>query len=362
MAVEVLKTHFAGRKALHHRSDGELIPVALEIEGRPHLVTRLANDGSAVADFDGHVERGQIIQTTLLVGCDGFDVSVPALWEVVDHVPERHELSLKLAPVNEATHLATINTLIDAIVDGELITARDTLEIAKVSEADRIRTQEREEAKPASPVRQAVKRRAGSIAFLLIAALLLAFITANLAGRAFVVEADGTIVNSRSVIPVMPEDAELVAFTAQPGARVRANDPVAIVKSKGGQMLTVASPCDCVVGGHLASSRAFLRKGEAVAQLVPADGANRALLSVKLDELRRIKVGDEATLRFYDSDAKVVGTVERVSPPKVLGNAPARPRSLNGTVEVRFASKLPAWRVGEPVAARVLLSRLNPFA
>ena len=365
MALGSAQSRFAGHSTLLDLTSADPVPVVLEIDGRLHLVTRISEHGVATIDFDGEAKPGQIIQVAFHLGCDGFDISVPALWEVTAHDPDRHRLELRLAPVNEASHLATMNTFLAAIAAGEVITSAQALEIARAGMA----------ASPAGdtagqgPSRgQAIKRRAGAISFVLLAALLIGFVGANLVGRAFVVEADGSISNPGSVTSVMPADAEVVEVLAAVGSRVGPGAPVAIVRTKEGQLLTATSPCECAVAGQLAETRAFLRKGDPLVQLVPVAGANMALLSVRLTELRRIRVGDSVMLSFFDGDAKVAGTVEIGQPakgyrqrPRASGELQRHRQGPDPGKAAGMARRRAGNRPHRPVAAQpVRLMRSNP--
>jgi len=133
MAVEVLKSHLAPGQAAP-RLDGGL-PLALVIAGEAHRVRRLSDDGAVIVEFDGQAEPGQMLPSTLLVGLEGFDLSVPAMWEVIAHLPDRERLWLRLAPVNEASHQATITTVLEALRSGEVLGAADLVAMAQAEEA-----------------------------------------------------------------------------------------------------------------------------------------------------------------------------------------------------------------------------------
>lgn len=359
MTVEVLKPAFPREAVSQQARGGEQLPIRMIIGGRSYVVSNLTEDDAALVEFDGEVEPGQIILTTLIVSLDGFDISMPALWEVMSRVAERAKLELLLASSNPPSQIARINAVIDAILNGNLVSSTDVLEIAAKKEVgEPIADLDHAVAQRGH---HAIRRRIGAVFFFLLAAGLLTFIGANISTRMTIIQADGTIVNPQAVLSRAPAQAELVSFSVPVGSRVQPGNPIAILKTTTG-LLTVTSPCDCVLAGEFATSRAMLRQGDPLAQLVPIDGANKALISVPKESLRRIRVGDTLTATFYDTDAKVTGTVERVSPPKVLPGSVGQSAGSDGTVEVRFTQKLPAWRVGEPVTARIRLSRLNPFA
>lgn len=361
MSVEVLKPAFPRDAALHqpHR---DRPPLRLLIGERAHVVSDIAGDGSVVVEFDGEAEPSQVVPSTLVVALEGYEVAMPALWEVASHEADRAKLWLRLADANPPSHRERITAVFRAILSGGLTSSTGILELD-----DRLQVIDEPEETAEEPSltrrtrrRAALRRRSGAVLFLLLAAGLLAFVGYNVVDRALTVQADGTVINPAAVLANAPVAGELVSYPAAVGARVKPGDTLALVKTAAG-LANVASPCDCVVGGQLAAIRTTLRASDPLVQLVPSGGANKAVVSVPLDSLRRIRVGDRVTARFYDTNAKAAGTVERVSPPKVIAGSPAQSAAPNGTVEVRFARNLPAWRVGEPVIARIVLSGIDPF-
>lgn len=357
MTVEVLKPDFR-RHAAASSLQRQEVSVRIEIDGRTFLVTDLSIDGHATVEFDGQAEAGQTLAATVLFPLQECQFAVPVACEVISYIPEKSHLRLKLRQDDDPSQRELLGAVFRAVAVGDGISASDVLMAAQHREQGQ-RAVELERKNSAS---EAVRRRIGAIAFVVLAVFLAVFIASNLATRAYVVQADGVVVNPQSRIERMPLAAELVSYAAPIGARVPPKSTIAILRTKTGEILTVNSDCNCVIGGQLATTPLFLNKGDPIAQLVPVDGTNHAVLSVRLEDMRRVRVGDKVTVNFYDSANRVSGTVERVSAPKLLNGAPADPSAMNGRIEVRFASKLPAWRVGEPVSARIVLSQFNPLA
>lgn len=363
MTVEVLKPPIARETAMQDRHAPKAVPIRIEIEGRSYVVSKLSDDDTAVVEFSGPAKPAQLIKSTMIVALDGFTMAMPATWSVTSFDEKQSKLELKLASTNAPEQQATINTVIRAIAAGNVLTSTEAVELAtkrnQAGQIDRLNDSNTGHIAPRSRARQ---RRLGAVMFILLGVALLAFIVANVIDRMFVVKSDGMIVNPQSVLVRTPDTAELVSYVVAVGTRVSPDTPVAFLKTRTGQIRTVLSGCDCVIGSELVPSRAVVRKGQPIMQLVPAIGANKAVLSIPLDDLRKIRVGDKVSASFYDSGARIVGTVDRVSPPKIISGSAGRSSRMVGSVEVHFARKLPAWRVGDPVTARITLSRFNPFA
>lgn len=362
MTVQMLNPPIARKANVRTGETPDPLPVQLEIDGHAYRVTSLTGDGLATVEFDGSAEQSQIIEGTIDVAVDGFNLSVATLWEVISHDPSGSQLKLLLAPVNPPESRAMALAVIRSITNTPH-GAADAHGLANDW------THVPPESSPSEPfdedespsLADTIRRRAGAIIFALLALVLLVFIAASLASRALIVQANGTIVNAQAVLVGMPEAGEVVAYLVPVGSRVTPGTPIAQIKSLTGTTATIASSCDCVVASQLAGTRALLRAGDPILQTIPVDGASKALLAIPLEDLRRIRIGDDVTATFYDSRANLTGKVEHVSPPKIVDGTVARPTRLNGTVEVRFDDKVPAWRVGEPILARVRLTDLNPF-
>ena len=366
MTVQMLNPPMARKAELRtgQANDApDALPVQLEIEGRSYRVTSLTGDGLAIVEYDGSAEQSQIIEGSLDVTLQGFSLSVATLWEVISHSPATAELKLLLAPANSPESREMVRAVIRTIstetsLDSE--TARGLADDgAQAPREDG--AWEPYEADEAPREAGFFRRRAGAIVFTLLALALLAFVAASFASRALIVQATGTIINAQAVLVGMPEAGEVVAYLVPVGSRVVPGTPIATIKSLTGKVATIPSSCDCVVASQLAGTRSLLRAGDPILQTIPVDGANKALIAVPLEDLRRIRIGDPVTATFYDSRVTLAGKVEHVSPPKIIDGTVARPTRLNGTVEVRFTDKVPAWRVGEPILARVRLTDLNPF-
>ena len=363
MTVQMLNPPMAREADLRTGRTLDPLPIQLEIDGRSYRVTSLSGDGLATVEFDGSAEQSQIIEGTIDVAHEGFNLSVATLWEVISHSPASSELKLLLAPVNPPESREMVQAVIRSITAATSLHSVDARGLAgEWSDVPPDGSESEPFDESEMPHRAGfIRRRAGAIIFALLALALLAFIAASLASRALIVQANGTIINAQAVLVGMPEAGEVVAYLVPVGSRVVPNTPIAQIKSLNGTIATIASSCDCVVASQLAGTRSLLRAGDPILQTIPVDGANKALIAVPLEDLRRIRIGDEVTATFYDSRTKLTGKVEHVSPPKIVDGTVARPTRLNGTVEVRFADKVPAWRVGEPILARVRLTDLNPF-
>lgn len=363
MTVQMLNPPMAREADVRTGRTLDPLPVQLEIDGQSYRVTSLTEDGLATAEFDGVAEQSQIIEATIEVAIDGFNLSVATLWEVISHDPSIPEITLLLAPVNPPQSRAMALAVIRSITAETPLETADghglAHEWARMPPASSPAEAVDEDETPG--LAAAIRRRAGAIMFALLALALLVFIAASLASRALIVQANGTIINAQAVLVGMPEAGEVVTYLVPVGSRVTPGTPIAQIKSLTGTIATIASSCDCVVASQLSGTRSLLRAGDPILQTIPVDGANKALIAVPLEDLRRIRIGDEVTATFYDSRTKLTGKVEHVSPPKIIDGTVARPTRLNGTVEVRFADKVPAWRVGEPILARVRLTDLNPF-
>lgn len=362
MTAEILKPVFSRESAQAGEAGTDGLPMWMELASTPYAVIEISEDGFAVLAYDGEAEPGQVVQTTLVVSLDGLRLSLPALWEVTAHFADRTRLSLLLSAANTPASLDRMRSVIRAVLAGDLAGSTHVLEIVGRKSHDGGPAHSpaggRNPAK--TKMKQALRRRTGAVLFSLLALVLIAFIGWNVISRTLMVTADGTIVNAQAVLARAPENSELVSFSVPVGSRVAPGAPVAVVKTPAG-LSTVTSPCDCVVGWEL-PGRTMVQQNDPLAQLVPVNGVNKAVISVPKKALRRIRVGDRVIASFYDSGASVSGTVERVSPPKVVTAVGPVNNGQNGTVEVRISQRLPAWRVGEPVMARILLSRLNPFA
>ena len=355
MAVELLQSSFVRRETVQ-RDEGAR-SLRLVIDDRSHGITRPERDGAIIVDYDGEAEPGQVLAASLVVALDGFDVTVPTLWEVIACLRERRELTLRLAPVNEASHHATIVTVLEALRSGEVLGVDDFLGFARMDEPPAAYG-----APPPEPAHGLLRQRFSAILFTLLALVLLAFIGLNLAAKAFYVHADGAISSPPQFMVQTPEEAELVAVSVRSGTRVSPGTPIATIKTVTGQQVQLRSRCDCIVTGQLANMPVLLRRGQTIARLVPAAGVNEAVLTISLADMRRVKMGDQVTVRFYDSDEHLRGTVSKVSPPKLITGADAQPDRYAGTVTIRFDRNVPPERVGQAVTAKVRLSHLNPFA
>lgn len=363
MTVQMLNPPMA--RGANVRSGGapDPLPIRLEIDGQSYRVTSLTDDGLATIEFAGKAEQSQIIDATIDVAHEGFNLSVATLWEVISYIPATSQLRLLLAPVNPPESRAMVQAVIRSITAGSLVNSAEAQGLANdwADSPPQSNPAEPGEAEEVAPRTGVIRRRAGAIVFTLLALMLLAFIAASFASRALIVQANGTIVNAQAVLVGMPEAGEVVTYLVPVGSRAAPNTPIAQIKSLNGQIATIASSCDCVVASQLAGTRTLLRAGDPILQTIPVDGANKALLAVPLEDLRRIRIGDDVTAAFYDSGTSLAGKVEHVSPPKIVDSTVAQPTRLNGTIVVRFADKVPAWRVGEPILARVRLTDLNPF-
>jgi alginate biosynthesis protein Alg44 len=359
MTVEILKPKVAHKQVSLRKDASVHVPAMMEIDGLWYPVNELSAEGTALVTFDGQAEPGQLLPATIAFPLDGFDFSMAVTCEVKFHAPESCTLGLQFVQLAKS-HQDLLRALFGSIAAGESVGAGDILTIVRQGKPkEKQNIPPLPKGKIGSRRREAFRRRIGAILFIILGISLLVFIVANIWARTFVVQADG-MVGGRATVAQMPQAGELLTYAAATGTRVVPGSPIAMLRTKSGKLVRIASECDCVLGGQLAAPQTVLQTGDPIAYLVPVGGTNAAVLSVDLDDMRRIRVGDRVIAELYDSPARLVGTVERVVPPKIAGLASET--ESRGRIEVQFAQMLPPSRVGEPITARIRLSKSNPLS
>lgn len=360
-----LKPQITHKRATQRQHPRFGLPAKVDIDGNSYTVSNLSVGGVGVADLRDEVKPGDLVDVTIRFPFEGFEFSMVVKCEVRFQLPDRSVTGMQFVNISQR-NLSLLHFVFDAYLAGEIVDAGDLLAIVQHENFTDARDFPKESFEETRLTRmtQFARRRIGAILFFAAAAALAAFIIGNLLTRAFVVRAEGKVVSLSTLTARAPQQGSLLANVVPLGARVAANSIIATLETNDGKTFGVKSTCDCLVAEQLAEGGEFLKRGAPVALLVPALATSEANLTVPLEDLRRIVVGDRVTARFYDGGQSVSGTVERITPPHlgaIFNAARTNFPASTGAVAVRLQTTLPAQRVGEPISARIRLSKLDPF-
>jgi mannuronan synthase len=295
------------------------IPLRCELGGTTFEVNDWSIGGLSLKDppADLRIGHKEALKLSFPFSDYAIGISVDAEPRYIDGANKRAGLKF----VNVTRRQADVlRFMIDAYLSGEVVEAKDLIEVsARRNEA---RARAVPEAEAPATVRGRVSRGMGRAVRFGAAGLgglvLLGFIGTGLYERLFVVPAQSAIVTTDLLTVPAPLGGS-VAFLAQTGS-VKRGEPVAAVESLDGKSSILASPCDCDVQVRFASLGDFVTPGVPIISLRRQESKPYVAAFVPRDQIMRI----------YDSaTARVVLTNGRQFTEKKMRVVPANEQSAH---------------------------------
>jgi alginate biosynthesis protein Alg44 len=295
-----------------HRQHVRLkIPIQVEIDGVRYQVDDWSVGGFGVESVMSSRQPGERFAIRLIFPFEEFEMimRLDARMVYVDQDHGRFGCAF-MGMTKE--HAEIFRYLVDAYLAGEVVSAGDILQVRGRDNTAPARIQPVYEPDLEEDSWAAKLRRYGAFAGFGLAGLaLIAAIFFGLKERYFTIAANSAVIEAPVVEIRAPVSGRLIS-ALEPGERVFDGTLLGTIQGLDGTIVTLESPCDCLVLEQLALSGQHYQVGDDLVALVETDAPLMVRAQMPLEQAERLEVGDRAEIRFPGRAELLYGQIERL--------------------------------------------------
>lgn len=343
--------------AIVHESEVQRQHVRLQLPMRVHIggSVMIADDwsNSGVAIHWGEDQKallgesfkpGSVITSVLGFEFEGFELSMPMQLEARYIDKRKNRVGFRFVDISQR-HTSLLRYVVGAYVAGEMVRAGDIIHIAgrnnfmqprKMPSADVGLT-------PSQRFRKKLRKFSigGVVAALSISAFI--YVVIGMYERTFVVKTNMAQVSADFTTLSSTVSGRVFFQPNLLDKEVKKGQPLLMVQTEKGNMVSVDSPCDCIVKKREVENEAMVSRGDVVMRLVSNLVVPYVETRVPADQAVRLAVGKRAVLNFSGHERYLDGTIIRIRSDEF--GAPA-------DVMIQPSETLPVSWVDDPVEVR----------
>ncbi len=288
------------------------IPMQCEVRGSSRDVVDWSVSGLAIDAPSGEFKHGTLEPLTVTFPIADYSIAMKMDAEVRYIDAQKGRVGLKFVNATRR-QLDVLRYFIDAYLSGEIVDARDVIEVsARRNEAQARATPAVEAPKT---IGGKMSRLAGQVGRMSVAVgagvTLVALVGTSLYERLMVVPATSAIVTT-DLVTLPASLGGSVAFVA-PGETIKRGEPLAGVETIDGKSMVVSSPCDCAIQTRYAAIGDFVTQGSPLISLRRHDAKPFVTAFVPRDQIMRIYDGARARI-VLTNGLEITDTHIRVVP------------------------------------------------
>lgn len=291
--------------------------------------------------------EGKVLKGVLEFPFEEFDMTLPVDMEIRYVDRERRRIGCRFTNLS-AQQISMLQYFVGAYISGEVIRVGDVLEVAARNNFTTQRKVPSAEA-TLTPMRRFtrnVRRRAGMGAVVFGSLLLAAYVAAGLYERVFVVTAKSASVTADLIKVQATSGGSIFYQSLELGSKVQKGKPLVMISTDSGAMISLDSPCDCIIVNRAFENSDRVKNFDPVMSLVPLDAKPYVEATVSFDGAVKLTHGQPAQLNFLGQGDHVKGRIDNVLVNDGDGSGTAR-------VFITPESKLPPEYVGDPVEVKI---------
>jgi mannuronan synthase len=288
------------------------IPIQVEVDGVRYQVDDWSVGGFGVESVMTSRQPGERFSIRLIFPFEEFEMTMRLDARMI-YVDQDHGRFGCAFTGMTKEHGEIFRYLVDAYLSGEVVSAGDILQVRARDNTAVGRLQPVYEPFPQEEAWAVKLRRYGAFAAFGLAGLaLLGVIFVGLKERFFTIAADSATVEA-PVVEIRAPVAGRFISALEPGERVPEGSLLGTVQSLDGAIVTLESPCDCLVLEQVALNGQHYQIGDDLVVLIGAEQPLIVRAQLPLEQAERLEVGDRAEIRFPGRAEPLYGQVERVN-------------------------------------------------
>lgn len=296
------------------------LPIKVQLENLMFDTDDWSSSGVALS-WQGDVEKvfgksmssGHMLDAVLHFGFDGFELSMPVKLELRYLERGKSRAGFRFTNVNDR-QLSLLHYVVSSYVSGELVRAGDLIQIAGRNNQLQSRSIPSQMAglTPAQIAKVKMRKATYTAAVALTSMFALAYVLVGFYEHSFVVKAQSAEVKADSSV-VMASAGGRAFF--QPNlidSKVKKGQPLAMIQTDKGSMVSVDSPCDCIVKELLVANQQLVAQGNTLVALTSMNAVPFVEARLPADEAVRLATGKNAVLDFTGNGKTIKGKISRI--------------------------------------------------
>jgi hypothetical protein len=321
---------------------GVRLPLRATSGAKTYDVPEWSASGFRVSGFESKVAVGTVIPFKLLLPFDAFELALTVNAKVlrVNSSTMSADLAFLSLTKRQGDLLQYVS---DAYLSQELISTGDLIEVVAKTPVSAEMPMATQSLSPTKKAGRAFAKFVSGIALLAVAAGLLVYLISSAYQRVFVISAVSGVVDIESSAIASPVAG--VAIVTAKGDTLRVGDPVAEVTALGGEVIKIASPCNCTVPAESRSGAMPIAAGDRILTLYHDGLAPMIKAFVRYEDLLRLYRGASVKLFFADgsvSNNAAIGSLPSLSPENL-------PEGSLVEIDVKPGVELKRDLIGQPV-------------
>jgi alginate biosynthesis protein Alg44 len=287
------------------------IPIQVEIDGVRYQVDDWSLGGFGVESVMTSRQPGERFQARLIFPFEEFELTMRVDSRMVYVDQDHGRFGCAFAAMGKE-HGEIFRYLVDAYLAGEVVSAGDILQVRNREHTAAGRLQPVYDPHLENDSGATRLRRYGAIAaFGLAGIALLAVIFFGLKERFFTIAANTAVVEAPVVEISSPVTGRFVS-ALEPWERVVRGALLGTVQGLDGTVVSLESPCDCVVLDQLGLNGQHYQVGDDLIVLITADQPLMVRAQLPLEQAERLAVGDRAEIGVPGLAEPLSGQIDRI--------------------------------------------------
>ncbi len=325
------------------------MPARVEINGQNYTVKDLSSGGLGLTGVEDEFKKGEVIHLTLVFPFPEFSLDTHLEVQVQSYNKKEQLLGARFVNLT-SSQISMISHVIRSFISGDVVAAKDVLEVAQRSDFVRVRKQNADQAGSDNNV-SLVKNIVPLLLIAMLGLLALFLIASNMYRGYFVFSANTGVVRAQTMELRIPTGGVFDAIIEDDVFQVKQGDELAKISSSNlgsGSSLNfvLKSPCDCFITQRYARNGEYLNQGMSVFELT--DVGEQPFVEVLLtpDVATNVRLKDKAIMRVTGTDVEVSGQVSDIEFYEADMASPVMTK-----ITMQPDQKLPIDFVGRPVTA-----------
>jgi mannuronan synthase len=295
-----------------HRQHVRLrIPIQVEVDGVRYQVDDWSVGGFGVESVMTSRQAGEHFPVKLIFLFEEFDLTMRFDARMVYADQDHGRFGCAFLGLSQQ-QTEVFRYLVDAYLSGEVVSAGDVLQVRSHDNSGQARMQALYSPLSEDELRTArLKRYAGFAAFGLAGLALLLLVALGVKDRYFTVTSTNALVEA----PTVPIRAPIVGryiSALKSGERVPPDALLGMITGFDGTVVSLESPCDCVVLEQVGLNGQHYQVGDPLVVLIEADRPLLIRAQLPLEEVEGLQIGDRAEIRVPGRDELLYGQIDRI--------------------------------------------------
>lgn len=327
------------------------LPVQVTVAGLTVTAMDWSNGGVGLqlpegTAFPKEFQQGNKLDATILFPFEGFGMSLPVKLEITYADAGKGRVGCRFDGLNRQQQ-SVIQYFVTAYLSGEIIRVNDIMDVVARNNFTRARALPDAFAglSPAEIAKRKFSQRMKVLTLTSIASLLALYIGMSIYERTFIVKATSGRVTAEMLTVDAPAGGKIYFNPIEADTKVKQGQPLLTVSTVQGNVISVDSPCDCIVKRRLSDNNRLIRKGEPALELVRPDAVATVEAYIPQREAVKLAVKDEVLLAMPGKGQTLRGLITTIQAGKGLEG--------NSLVKIAPLEKLSAEAVDDPVEVRV---------